>query len=85
MSFASRTEREAWSALLLSWHPKSGYATWLWDSIHPRLVPDIEIAHWRKTHVLVVQVYPSAARPHYLSGRGPEAGIFVRLGLHYPA
>src|SRR3972149_4637181 len=36
------------------------------DLIRPRLVPDIEIVPWRKTHVLVVQVYPSAARPHYL-------------------
>ena len=38
------------------------------------------IVPWRKTQVLVVQVYPSAARPHYLERLGPEAGIFVRLG-----
>ena len=50
------------------------------DSIRPRLVPDIEIVPWRKTQVLVVQVYPSAARPHYLVRLGPEAGVFVRLG-----
>jgi predicted HTH transcriptional regulator len=50
------------------------------DSILPRLVPDIEIAPWRKTHVLVVQVYPSAARPHYLARPGPDAGVFVRVG-----
>ena len=50
------------------------------DSILPRLVPDIEIVPWRKTHVLVVQVYPSAARPHYLGRLGPEAGAFVRVG-----
>ena len=46
----------------------------------PRLVPDIEILPWRKTHVLVVQVFPSSARPHYLERLGPEAGVFVRLG-----
>ena len=50
------------------------------DSIRPRLVPDIEIVPWRKTQVLVVQVYPRAARPHYLERLGPEAGVFVRLG-----
>ncbi len=50
------------------------------DSIRPRLVPDIEIVPWRKTQVLVVQVYPSVARPHYLVRLGPEAGVFVRLG-----
>jgi len=50
------------------------------DSIRPRLVPDIEIVPWRKTQVLVVQVYPSAARPHYLDRLGPEAGVFVRVG-----
>ena len=49
------------------------------DSILPRLVPDIEIALWRKTHVLVVQVHPSAARPHYLARLGPDAGALVRV------
>ena len=55
-------------------------ASMIADSIRPRLVPDIEIVPWRKTQVLVVQVYPSAARPHYLARLGPEAGVFVRLG-----
>jgi predicted HTH transcriptional regulator len=50
------------------------------DSIRPRLVPDIEIVPWRRLQVLVVQVYPSAARPHYLERLGPEAGVFVRVG-----
>lgn len=50
------------------------------DSIQPRLVPDIEIAPWRKTHVLMVQVYPSALRPHCIGRLGPEAGAFVRVG-----
>jgi predicted HTH transcriptional regulator len=35
---------------------------------------------WRKTRVLVVQVHPSATRPHYLARHGPEAGAFVRVG-----
>jgi predicted HTH transcriptional regulator len=50
------------------------------DSIRPRLVPDIEIVSWRKTHVLVAQVYPSAARPHYVVRFGAEEGVFVRVG-----
>jgi ATP-dependent DNA helicase RecG len=50
------------------------------DTILPRLVPDIEIVPWRKTHVLIVQVYPSAARPHHLARLGPDAGVFVRVG-----
>jgi len=50
------------------------------DTIRPRLVPDIEILPWRKTHILVAQVYPSAARPHYLERLGPDGGVFVRVG-----
>ncbi len=50
------------------------------DSIRPRLVPDIEIVSWRKKQVLVAQVYPSAARPHYLARLGPDEGVFVRVG-----
>lgn len=50
------------------------------DSIKPRLVPDIEVVPWRKTQVLMVQVCPSPARPHYIERLGPEAGVFVRLG-----
>jgi ATP-dependent DNA helicase RecG len=50
------------------------------DTIRPRLVPDIEIVPWRKTQILVVEVYPSAARPHYLVRLGPDEGVFVRVG-----
>jgi predicted HTH transcriptional regulator len=50
------------------------------DTIRPRLAPDIEILPWRKTHVLAVQVYPSAARPHYLERLGPDDGVFIRVG-----
>ena len=50
------------------------------DSIVPRLVPELEIMPWRRTHLLAVQVYPSASRPHYLKREGPEAGVYVRVG-----
>jgi ATP-dependent DNA helicase RecG len=50
------------------------------DTIRPRLVPNIEILPWRKTHVLAAEVHDSAGRPHYLARLGPDRGVFVRLG-----
>ena len=50
------------------------------DSILPRLVPDLEILPWRRTHVLAVEVYPSSRRPHYLKRKGLENGVYVRVG-----
>jgi predicted HTH transcriptional regulator len=50
------------------------------DSVLPRLLPDLEILPWRSTHVLAVQVHPSAGRPHHLRREGPDAGVYVRVG-----
>ncbi len=50
------------------------------DNIVPRLLPDLEILPWRRTHVLAVQVHPSSARPHYLKHEGSENGVYVRVG-----
>ena len=50
------------------------------DSIEPRLLPEIEIVPWRKTHVVVVTVHPSALRPHHVRAEGPARGTYVRLG-----
>lgn len=50
------------------------------DSIEPRLLPEIEIIPWRKLHVVVVTVHPSALRPHHLRREGPVRGTYVRLG-----
>ncbi len=50
------------------------------DQIAPRLIPEIEILPWRRTHVLAVQVHPSPSRPHYLKKLGFPAGVFVRVG-----
>jgi predicted HTH transcriptional regulator len=50
------------------------------DSIQPSLLPEIEIVPWRRLHVLVVQVHPSALRPHHLKAEGVERGTYVRLG-----
>jgi len=50
------------------------------DCIAPRLVPELEVLPWRRTHVLAVQVYPSPTRPHYLKSAGLDAGTYVRVG-----
>lgn len=55
-------------------------ASLLSDSILPRLVPDLEILPWRRTHVLAVQIYPSPGRPHYLKREGMDGGVYVRVG-----
>jgi predicted HTH transcriptional regulator len=50
------------------------------DRISPRLVPELDILPWRRTHVLAVEVYPSPARPHYVRREGLERGVYVRVG-----
>ena len=50
------------------------------DAVEPRLRPQIEIVPWRRTHVVVVTVHPSALRPHHIVAEGPERGTYVRLG-----
>lgn len=50
------------------------------DSIEPRLLPDLEVLTYRKTHVIAVQVFPSATRPHHLLKAGAHQGTFVRVG-----
>ena len=55
-------------------------ASLITDSIAPRLLPDLEILAWRKTHVVAVQVHPSPTRPHHLVKAGVDAGTYVRVG-----
>ena len=50
------------------------------DRIEPRLVPELQVIPWRKTHAIAVRVFPSSTRPHYVKAEGPERGIFVRVG-----
>ena len=50
------------------------------DSIRPRLVPEIEIVPWRNVNLIVVQIFPSNTRPHYLERLGAEDGVFIRVG-----
>ena len=55
-------------------------ASFISDRLEPRLVPDIHIIPWRKTHVLAVEVFPSPSRPHYVKATGYPAGVYVRVG-----
>jgi ATP-dependent DNA helicase RecG len=50
------------------------------DSISPRLVPNIEMVTVQDRTLLIVEVYLSNARPHYLRSEGPETSVYVRLG-----
>ena len=50
------------------------------DSIVPKIVPNIEIAPWRNTYLILIHVYPSNSRPHYLKSKGLERGVFIRVG-----
>jgi hypothetical protein len=50
------------------------------DAIAPRLLPNVELMGVGDATVLVVEVFPSGARPHYLSKLGPEQGVYLRLG-----
>ena len=50
------------------------------DSISPRLVPNVEMITIEGKTVLVVEVFLSGLRPHYLTSEGLENGSYVRLG-----
>lgn len=49
-------------------------------SISPRLVPNVEMTTVGDKTLLVVEVFLSNSRPHYLRSEGPETGVYVRLG-----
>ena len=50
------------------------------DSIEPRLVPNIEMVTIAGKTLLIIEVYLSNSRPHYLKAQGVENGVYVRLG-----
>jgi ATP-dependent DNA helicase RecG len=50
------------------------------DSIEPRLVPNVELVSYQESTLLVVEVFPSTLRPHFLHSLGELNGVFVRLG-----
>jgi predicted HTH transcriptional regulator len=50
------------------------------DGIAPRLVPNVEMITVDGKTLLVVEVFVSGARPHWLKSEGAENGVYVRLG-----
>ncbi|MEA3241150.1 MAG: putative DNA binding domain-containing protein, partial [Pseudomonadota bacterium] len=50
------------------------------DSISPRLAPNIEMITVDDKTLLVIEVFLSNSRPHYLRSEGMENGVYVRLG-----
>ena len=50
------------------------------DSITPRLVPNIELFTVEDKTLLIVELFLSNSRPHYLNKKGIENGVYVRLG-----
>ena len=50
------------------------------DSIAPRLVPNLEMVTIEGKTLLIIEVYLSNSRPHYLTSHGAEEGVYVRLG-----
>ncbi|MDP2877524.1 MAG: putative DNA binding domain-containing protein, partial [Holophaga sp.] len=50
------------------------------DSIFPRLVPNVELVTIDDKTLLVVEVFLSGQRPHWLKAEGAEQGVYVRLG-----
>ncbi|NYT60500.1 putative DNA binding domain-containing protein [Alcaligenaceae bacterium] len=50
------------------------------DSIAPGLVPNVELTSINDQTLLIVEVFPSNVRPHYLKKQGPEQGVYIRLG-----
>jgi ATP-dependent DNA helicase RecG len=49
-------------------------------SIVPRLMPNIEIITVDNKTLLVVEVFVSGLRPHWIKAEGPQHGVYVRLG-----
>lgn len=50
------------------------------DGIAPRLVPNVEMITVDGKTLLMVDVFVSGSRPHWLKAEGPEHGVYVRLG-----
>lgn len=50
------------------------------DSIEPRIIPNIEIIPFRNTHCIIIEVYPSALRPHFERSKGKEKSTYIRIG-----
>ncbi len=50
------------------------------DSIAPRLVPNIELTTVQGKTLLIVEVFLSGSRPHFIKAEGLPHGAYVRIG-----
>ena len=50
------------------------------DTISSRLVPNIEFVSYKNKTLLIIEVFLSNTRPHYLNSEGIDNGVYVRLG-----
>ena len=55
-------------------------ANFIAEGISPRLVPNIEMVTVEGRTLLVVEVFLSGSRPHFVKSEGMERGVYVRLG-----
>lgn len=61
-------------------HEEERLCSLIADGIAPRLAPHVERLALGDQSLLLVEVLPSSAQPHYLVSQGPERGTYVRLG-----
>ncbi|HWR28478.1 MAG TPA: RNA-binding domain-containing protein [Negativicutes bacterium] len=50
------------------------------DLIHPLIAPDIYAYSLQDMTIIVVEVYPSSLKPHFLKNRGKATGVYIRVG-----
>ncbi|MDD2402825.1 MAG: putative DNA binding domain-containing protein [Clostridia bacterium] len=52
----------------------------LHDTIHPMIIPDIYTYTIEEKTLLVIEVYPSQLKPHFLKSIGKAEGTYIRVG-----
>ena len=50
------------------------------DQIHPLITPDIYAYSVQNSTIIIVEVYPSPVKPHFLKNVGKAAGVYIRVG-----
>jgi ATP-dependent DNA helicase RecG len=52
----------------------------IYNRCSPAIIPEIYLVSVEDRKVLVVEIYPGALKPYYLTSKGREKGIYVRVG-----
>ena len=50
------------------------------DTVHPLIIPDIYSLSIGDKTIIVVEVYPSPLKPHFLKSKGKGEGTYIRVG-----